>query len=65
MDWAPAGLSKKWKTRRAFPGVGPLKDEETPGRTVSRRTLHSYMDMIQFAFSMERSHVTVRLLDMD
>lgn len=36
MDWAPAASSKKWKRRNTFPGVGPVKEEEAPGRSVTR-----------------------------
>ena len=35
-DWPPAASSKKWKRRKTFPGVGPVKEEETPGRTVQQ-----------------------------
>ena len=47
-DWPPAASSKKWKRRKTFPGVGPVKEKETPGRPVRQEGEH----MIQCAPSM-------------
>ena len=33
-DWPLAASSKKWKRKKTIPGGGPVKEEETPGRTV-------------------------------